>query len=702
MPVRAFLTMQPREISQKLRGTLQVQFDDGVVVPMGAKEINVSRYAWELWNLFPRAPLTSALRANNFLSHGRLSNDTHGGLLRSAYRTIVNEYIHIGDDYGEIMNTLWKRIMQLVNQYYNDKIVESEPYVQGYDILDMIEVARHPTVVNTIRTAPMTQDGIDQVYKAVKAVSFSDEMKHNPLAQAYVAGFVKRQQYDQVLGVRGFLTDVDSTIYPKPIMRGFLEGLTILADMMMESRSGAKALANSEAPLQRSEYFARRLHHVCSKVDKLHSGDCGSTRTFPWLVRDGYTKSTGEKVDSDLFGLAGKYYIDEDGKLQYVSETDKHLIGKTIQLRSPNYPGGCLIPATKDPNGICEVCFGRMAYSVPYDTNLGLYSASVTAEKEGQGILSTKHYDGTSVVEGIKLTGMPARLLWAEENGRDYYINHSVMKNAAEVYFTLSSSEIRGITDITNAPNVEMLDICRVSEFSGVVLHVVDEDGVDSFYELSLTLNSRQPSLSHAMLQHIREHGYTVNPNSGHFVFKLTGWDSNKPMFTLPLRHFNMSDHQQLLEASLTGERVGSAAGIDAREVDSGVPKRRNRRINKEDLPVEAQMVALFDLIFSKLKTRLSTVEVVYLSMVASEHEKKPYQLYSGNTLGEDSSAVKQTLREHYRASSAGVVMAFQEQESYLTNPGVYLDAFKGIYPADHALDWCLVPQEVYQSNKTA
>jgi hypothetical protein len=694
--VRRLLSVPAKTFAQELKGQLLVTFDDGQSYPMTGKEIAVSRFAWELWVHYPDCPLTSALRANNFLSHGFLSNDTHGGLMRWAYRDIVNHHVKLGDDYSVFMDGIWKRIMRLINDYYNFIIIESEAYVQGYDILDMIQIARHPDVVQTIRSAPLSQDGVDSVYKAIKTVCFTPEItKSNPIAAAYVAGFIKRQQADQVLGVRGYLTDVNSVIFPKPIMTGFLEGLRVLADMMMESRSGAKALANSEAPLQQSEYFARRLHHIGAKVQRLHCGDCGSKRTFPWLVRDGYTRSTGEKIDSDLVGLEGKYYV-EHGQLKILTTNDKHLLGTTIQMRSPNYPGGCLIPE-KDPNGICEVCFGAIAMSVPAESNLGMYSTSVTAEKEGQGILSTKHHEGSSVVEGIVLTGLAAKLLWAEENGRDYYINKSVLAKSKSVYFTLTPSEISGITDIANAPDAAQLDIQRVSEFSDVVIHVVDEDGVDSTYELALTLNNRQPSLSSAMLCHIREHGYSVNQANGHFVFNLTGWDATKPMFTLPLRHFNMSDHQRMVEEALTGDSVASHTNIDAKEIESGTPKRRSRKGVKTELPIEAQLVALFDLIFTKLKTKLSTVEVIFLSMLASNEEDEPYKLYSG-VLPADSeqTASKLTLRQHYRTGSVGVSMAYQEQESIIFSPASYLYDHRGIYAADHPLDWCLTPQEAY------
>lgn len=701
IPVRAFLSVSTKELLDTLSGSFDVAFDDGQVVTMRDKEICVSRYAWELWRAYPNAPLTSQVRASNYLTKGYLSNDTHVSMIRDAYRSIVQTYIHRGVNFFDTMEDLWKRCLTQINAYYNDLVVYSEEYVQCFDITDMIEIARHPVVREAVLTAPLTQEGVDYVYKVSKQVIESEELKHNPLARAITAGFVKVQQALQVLTVRGFLTDVSSKIYGKPIMTGFLEGTTVLADFFMESRSGVKALANSEAPLQSSEYFARRLHHVVAHVAHLHPGDCGSTATFPWYVRDEKVKDTGEKIGSDLVGLEGKFYVNHaTGQLDIVTKDDKHLIGTTIQLRSPVFPGGCLIPKT-DPNGICEVCFGAQSLSIPKHTNLGLYSSSVTAAEMGQKILSVKHYDGTSVVEGIQLNGLMSRLLWAEKSGKDYYLNKSVLTNNVKVSFTLVPAEVRGITDITNAESVDILDITRISSFRNVCMHLVDSDGVESTYNLELTLNTRQPSMTRELLQHIRTHGYSVTA-AGHYCFDITNWDCDYPLFSLPMRHFNMSDHQKAVEAAIGGEAVKLADGIKAEEIamSSGIPKRKPRRGPSEDLPLEAQMVALYDLIFGKLGTKLCTIEVIFLSLLASSRESSPHELYSASDQpGIEVSTYKKRLRQAYEDGSASIRMAYQEQASAVfETPEALLGPLEGRFPADHNLDWMLNPREVWQA----
>ena len=91
------------------------------------------------------------------------------------------------------------------------------------------------------------------------------------------SGLVPDDQTAQSLIARGYLTDIDSTIFKKPIV-SFLDGLISLEDKAMESRSAAKALIFSGTNTADSEYFSRELQLLVSTLCRLHEGDCGSTK----------------------------------------------------------------------------------------------------------------------------------------------------------------------------------------------------------------------------------------------------------------------------------------------------------------------------------------------------------------------------------------------------------------------------------------
>jgi hypothetical protein len=133
-------------------------------------------------------------------------------------------------------------------------------------------------------------------------------------------------------------------------------------------------------------------------LKNLYRGDCGSTHYYKWKVRPGTEGTSTEsprKPDLDL--IQGKFYLDEEtNTLKAIKKTDTHLIGKTIKLRSPI--SGC---NHTNHYGICEVCYGQLSDNIPPNTNLGQANGTMVCEKSSQGVMSVKHYDGSSKVEPI-------------------------------------------------------------------------------------------------------------------------------------------------------------------------------------------------------------------------------------------------------------------------------------------------------------
>ena len=73
---------------------------------------------------------------------------------------------------------------------------------------------------------------------------------HNPIIRGLRSKQIKLTQMLQILVCRGYLTDIDSIIFRKPIIVGFFEGLTTLHDIMIESCSAKKALISPKKPLR--------------------------------------------------------------------------------------------------------------------------------------------------------------------------------------------------------------------------------------------------------------------------------------------------------------------------------------------------------------------------------------------------------------------------------------------------------------------
>jgi hypothetical protein len=503
-----------------------------------------------------------------------------------------------------------------------------------------------------------TEAGIASVHGKIKDLIFLDpDFKFNPVANVVQARLASEGQALQCLGPRGFLTDIDSHLFKHPIRRSVMQGLRSMYDTLIESRSAAKALIFSTDPLQKSEYFSRRQQLICQNVQNLHLGDCGSTHYLHWPVREARMEGS-TKVGGDLKTIAGKYYLDEEtGKLKVIKDTDKHLIGKTLKLRS--VVAGCSHP---DPYGVCEICYGETALAIPANSNLGHITCVAMTADLGQLILSTKHFDGSSVVEGISLKPHEKKYLTAPLNGSNYYLNPDI--KGMDVSLVVAASDAMGLIDVTLVDNVEALNISRVSEFDSVVLIVSDKKGPEQV-PLTVSVNGRLSNMTHDLLKHIKQKGWTVSGEGNNYVIDMTGWDYSLPMFVLPMRHFNMSDHQ------------GEIA--DMLEATMNDMEHRSNVVHPGSMLIE-----LHDLVNRRLSINLSILEIIlYSSMIvsASENDYGLPKPWTNSGIG-----VKQMLLTKRSLSST---MGYERHRETLTDPSSYTLTNR----MDNVMDVLCVPE---------
>lgn len=559
---RNLLKLSTQELWGKLAGMFILTFDDGEVIT-NDRETVYSSYVWDMHRQYPDTPLLVKHHLQTLTSKKRLGTDTHLKLLNAALWSVYDTYVHSVPDKTQLLDTLAKRVYEISNEMYNDLSYRLEEYVTSLDITDFVNVTTHPTLVKAMDESPNTQDGIDGVYKTIQNLFKTEpSFQMNPLVKAINSGLANKGQALQCVGPRGFLTDIDSNIFRTPIKRGFTHGIRSMYDFSIETRSAAKSLIYSTEPLQQSEYFSRRQQLVCMNVRHLHTGDCGSEKYLSWLVRDARfsNESAEESADindqfdengeeankvanryqSDLTTIAGKYYLDEaTNTLKVVHVTDTHLYGKTIKMRSPI--AGCNHP---DPYGICEVCYGETALAIPANSNLGHITCVSMTGVLGQNILSTKHFDGSSVVEGIVLDQFQKKYLNAPVNGNSYFLNDTI-KKSKKVKFVFRAKDATGLTDIELVSNISKLSLARVSEFETVGLHITDRQDNTEEVSLDVHINNRLSSMSYDMLDYVRSKKWEV-VNNDFYSVDMSEWDYKKPILVLPLRHFNMNLHQSI------------------------------------------------------------------------------------------------------------------------------------------------------------
>ena len=192
-------------------------------------------------------------------------------------------FIHYNDTLPR--DVCWKLLYDIVNDIYNDFTQRLDGYVSTMSALDFIEVLNSPTVHKANEKVLPTQKSIDETYDTIaKALKEDPTLANNAIANAVRSSLVDIKQVNQCVGPRGYVTEIDSTIYPQPITVGYAKGMRSLYDSMIESRSAAKALMFAKDPLAQCEYFNRKLQLVAQVVTNIARGDCGSQHYMNWKV----------------------------------------------------------------------------------------------------------------------------------------------------------------------------------------------------------------------------------------------------------------------------------------------------------------------------------------------------------------------------------------------------------------------------------
>ena len=549
---RTLLEIPTEELWHTLTGSLIIKFDSDEELEVDYRSILYSSYSWDLFREFPDTLILPKHILHSILKGKRLSSDTHlvllGEVMWSVYDTYLPRKLKLGIDEIDFRDYLAKKVYQITNLMYNDLTYKLEAYVTSLDITDFIEVLNHPRIKEANKTVKPTQESIDSTYKEITDVIMSStELPNNPLSLASRSKLVSLQQLLQCVGPRGYLTDTNSQLFKNPVLVGYATGMRKFHDSFIESRSAAKSLIFSKSPLQQAEYFSRRLQLMTENVQHLHPGDCGSTEYLIHRVRPPINIKGETKRPGDLKLLVGKYYLDEEtNTLKIIGIDDTHLIGKTLKIRSVNH---CMCP---DPIGICSVCFGQLSLSVTEGSNIGQMCSTSLAQKSSQKVLSVKHLDGSSVVDGIILSQRDRLFLKVAEDDNSYCLADKLI--GKNIILMFNPNEVNNLTDIMEVLDVGDLNITRVSEVTTIGIKNTDGDTI-TIEAIEVCIGQRLASISLELLRYIRINGWDID-EKGNYCINMKDWDFKKEILTLPLRHYNMSEHSAKQKLALLLEMI--------------------------------------------------------------------------------------------------------------------------------------------------
>ncbi len=615
-------------------------------------------YYWDVIRAYPNIKIKLAHHLDLILAKAPYGTKTHRLLIDSFYRDIVEKYSLWLPIQRDPLNEL---IYKVNNHAYNELSVKLIAFVTSIDILDFIEVTDISEISEAIKDTPKTKEGIENCYSVTtKALMSNPLLDSNPVAKAARFGTANINQILQCVAARGYNADVDGTIFPTPITNSYLAGMRSLYDSMVESRLAAKSLLFTKAPLEQTEYFARRLQIVTMVLQNMHYVDCGSDKYLDWLVLgESENIGGGGKYGGDLKLMVGKHYLDEESNtLKEITGNEKHLVGKIIKVRS--LIAGCNHP---DPVGVCSACYGSLAHNIPPGANVGHINAATLNKDASQNVLSTKHSEASASNEALILDSVKSRYFRLNKTKDSYMISKECLSGG--VLLEIPRDSITSLKELISAESVSMLDISRVISIDEVGF--VKDSDVDSIY---ISQNGRRAVFTKEFINFLKKKGYTINCRNN-FVFNLKGWSYDLPIFYLPSKQSSNFDHVMLVATMIEGT------------VSNSKKNGRNEGSVLDDFR------KLFYTINSRLNVKFSVLEAIFYSYMTKTANGMDMGLPKNDDpkLNAPASSVVK-----YRSLSAA--MAYEHHRKIISSPS----SFYKLGRQNHKLDVFLAPKEVMDS----
>lgn len=622
-----------RKIAKEER--IIVEFDDGEIETHTNITI-LSTYICFPLTKFPNVPILKEY-------HLRDNNPTGKNI--DAFLNKVVWDIHAFENEKTNPEYLSKLCIVAVNWLFNDLTVYGASSFSSLSAFDLFEMVEYEITKEALEMVEPNEYSITKkVYPAIeRVINDPNILPNNPIKKAAMAGTLKKGQLLQVLGPMGARTDINQVIFKYPIVNPLSEGIGDLYGSMIESRTGTIALLNNKDLLRKTEYFNRQTQLVAQYVMRLHHfDDCGTDVYLPYYV-----------TEDNLETLIGKYYVDDNGEEKWVKSDDNHLINTHISIRSVL---GC---KHNDPQGVCGKCYGRLRFSIPFNTNIGNVSAVVIGDKITSSVLATKHHVASSSVEKFEL-GVRERVFmrYGEEPETLYLSKNAAMHD--KIWMTVYSKEVENLANILLVPSLSEYPIQSVSQLSQVAFQITDKDGFTKGDIAQTSLYNRQASFSRELLEYLREHKWEIDKDDNVRI-DLSNFPRDKPLLTLPFKNVNMYDVMVKIKSFLQSGSDGTGRKLAGY---SRLKKGEQNYLRNYDNPVNA-LTVFSNMLNQKLYVNMVHVEVILYAMMVRSRGGD-YRLPKPGVSGQFD---KYNIIMFKRSLSAA--MAFEKQDKILSSPDI-------------------------------
>lgn len=567
-------------------------FDDGDTMVTNTFRTEVSRKLWMAHEHYPDLNIYK----RHHIGNGPLSNDRLQDVTSAINKDLHDLYE--GDTTYDREKT-WYLLQCTFQRVYNECIVEYSQYIRGSTSFDFLDLYNYPPIKEIREGLEPNSLSIERGnHKVTKIIMDDPLLTRNPIVSNIRARTVKMEQLLQIILVRGYNTDIDSHIYNKPIMGNYFSGIRRVDEALMESTLAAKSIIFTGQPLEQTEYANRKMQFPSHQVDLLVMNDCGSKKY-------GVIEITKDRI-KDMEGL--NFIHPETGKMRSLQLSDlKEFEGMSLKFRLPFY---C---AYRHQNCICKVCYGDLAYSIPYGTNIGHTASTMTQSEVSQRVLKVKHSEPSTVSDPININPEERPYILPGMKSNEICLNPRLAEKGIKLLLRSTSSQ--NLINASKLPILKALDLAqggsaaRHTQFKDVTFETPSDSKIPLRHHVSVSRGARLSYLTNDFLRFFLKQGFKIQ-DDGYYHIDLTEWDFNNPAFELPNRHMNMKDFAAEVEVFIRSTRESSLRHL------GGL-----RQLKQYDDPVEA-LLDLWELISSKVPVAMNHVAVVMTSMMVRKFGK--------------------------------------------------------------------------------
>jgi len=511
-----------------MRGTIDVLFEDGETVLFPVRRVILYLFYWRI---------VRKMRFKITKKYTIPDKNINSASIDKLGTIILRDLIETDTDYlDEFKSDLWK----LMNDLMNFIMINCQEYQQTIDIVSLCRLAKHPDIVEiTNDKVRGRSDSIIESERKLKKnqIKLFESIKKidepwNGLGHFSNLRFINQTQIAHIFYQVGFRTDINDDIIALPITTGYLEGLEDLEAHAFESLSAKKAIYYNRMSIPDSQYFNRGQHLVLACLQHLRPGDCGSTMLIDYYIT--------EKNKHDFLY---KNIIDGTRMVSLDHSNIKNYVNRMIRMRSPLT---CLIQ-----DGTCEVCAGKLLSSLPKGVHIGIVSGIKITNVVVQKILSSKHFQNTSIVEYIMPKELDNLLVLRKSF---IFVKPQSIKTFDKLHIGIQIKDAIHLLNL-GSMNIENIDTLSEEQFGSAASVVVKRsDGTLLTDEINLMLGRRAPLFSKDFIKHIKLNDKHVYTDTDMIWIPMEGFDTTKPIFKVIIENDSMIEFVNNFAKFLKGD----------------------------------------------------------------------------------------------------------------------------------------------------